>query len=51
MKKPTLAYLPSRSGAVLGAGLLPVGDALRVEDAAHNVIAHAGQIADAAAAD
>src|SRR6266404_8727741 len=35
---------------VLGAGLFAVGNALGIEDAADNVIAHAGQIADAPAA-
>src|SRR5262245_42783548 len=37
--------------AVLGTGLLPIGDALSVENAADDVIAHAGQIAHPAAAD
>src|SRR5690606_30694999 len=37
-------------GAVLGAGLLAVGDAERVEHAADDVVAHAGQVADAAPA-
>src|SRR5438046_2567560 len=30
---------------VLGTGLLPVGHPLRVEDAADNVVSHAGQVA------
>src|SRR3990172_3182088 len=38
-------------GAVLGAGLLAVLDALRVERAAHDVVAHPRQILDAPAAD
>src|ERR1700758_838119 len=38
-------------GAVLRAALLAVLDALRVEHAAQDVIAHAGQVLDAAAAD
>ncbi len=38
-------------GAVLGAALLTVGHALRVEHAADDVIAHAGKVLDAAAAD
>src|SRR5437868_14929758 len=38
-------------GAVLGARLLAVLHALRVERAAHDVVAHAGQILDAPAAD
>src|SRR3954471_12227376 len=38
-------------GAVLGTALLTVLDALGIEDAAENVVAHAGQILDAAAAD
>src|SRR5262249_2411263 len=38
-------------GAVLGAGLLAVGDAQAVEHAADDVVADARQIADAAAAD
>src|SRR5262249_57911659 len=42
--------LPLALGAVLGARLLAVGDALGVEDAADDVVAHAGQVADAAAA-
>src|SRR3954447_8049860 len=37
-------------GAVFGAGLPAILDALRVEYAAKHVIAHAGQIADTAAA-
>src|SRR5271165_5673060 len=37
-------------GAVLGAGLLPLGNALAVEHAPNNMVAHAGQVADAAAA-
>src|SRR4051794_9134514 len=37
--------------AVLRAALLAVLDALSIEDAAENVVAHAGQILDAAAAD
>src|SRR6266566_1240477 len=37
--------------AVLRTALLAVLDALRIEDAAENVIAHAGQVLDAAAAD
>src|SRR6195256_4626887 len=37
--------------AVLGTALLTVLDALRIEDAAENVVAHARQILDAAAAD
>src|ERR1700704_1905302 len=40
-----------RLGAVLGAALLAVFHALRVERAAHDVITHAGQVLDAAAAD
>src|SRR3954471_17713720 len=50
-----IASIPSlclgRLGAVLGAGLLAVLDALRVERAAHDVVAHARQVLDAAAAD
>src|SRR5579863_3799166 len=38
-------------GAVLRTALLAVLDALRIEDAAENVITHTGQILDAAAAD
>src|ERR1700691_6816274 len=38
-------------GAVFGAALLAVFDALSVERAANDVIAHAGQILDATAAD
>src|SRR6185295_9355825 len=38
-------------GSVLGAPLLPVGHALRVEHAADDVIAHAGKVLDAAATD
>src|SRR5205085_5313102 len=38
-------------GAVLGTALLAVLDTLGVEDAAENVIAHARQVLDAAAAD
>src|SRR6185437_8768879 len=38
-------------GAVLGAGLLAVGDADRVHGAAHDVVADAGQVLDATAAD
>src|SRR6185312_14429558 len=38
-------------GAVFRSALLAVLDALGVEDAAENVVAHAGQILDAAAAD
>src|SRR6267142_4453676 len=38
-------------GSVLGAALLAVLHALRVQRAAHDVIAHPGQILDAAAAD
>src|ERR1700676_972680 len=38
-------------GAVLRTALLTVLDALRIEDAAENVVAHAGQVLDAAAAD
>src|ERR1700712_1480131 len=38
-------------GAVLRTALLAVLDALRIEDAAENVVAHARQILDAAAAD
>src|SRR5438270_10571312 len=38
-------------GAVLGSALLAVLDALGIEDAAENVVAHARQILDAAAAD
>src|SRR3569833_1910053 len=38
-------------GAVLGPALLPVLHALRVEHAAENVVAHARQVLDAAAAD
>src|SRR5450755_3993512 len=37
--------------AVLGTALLTVLDALGIEDAAENVVTHAGQILDAAAAD
>src|SRR6478609_8788058 len=40
-----------RLGAVLGTALLPVLHALRVERAAHDVVAHAGQVLDATAAD
>src|SRR5207302_10772783 len=38
-------------GAVLRTALFAVLDALSIEDAAENVVAHAGQILDAAAAD
>src|SRR3954468_10503876 len=38
-------------GAVLGARLLAILYALRVERTAHDVIAHAGQVLDATAAD
>src|SRR5262245_49091068 len=38
-------------GPILRAPLLAVGDALSVECAAHNVVAHTGQILNAAAAD
>src|SRR5262249_59153747 len=38
-------------GAVLRPRLFSVGDALGVEDAADDVVAHARQVADAAAAD
>src|SRR5579883_288474 len=38
-------------GAILGTALLAVFDALRIEDAAENVISHTGQILDAAATD
>src|SRR5579871_5164996 len=38
-------------GAVLGATLLAVADASAIERAAHGVIAHTGQVLDAAAAD
>src|SRR3954464_4819787 len=38
-------------GAVLGAALLAILHALRVEAAAHDVVAHAGEVLDAAAAD
>src|SRR3954463_5227842 len=38
-------------GAVFRTALLAVLDALGIEDAAENVVAHAGQILDAAAAD
>src|SRR5437879_3109905 len=38
-------------GTILGAGLLAVRDALGVEHAADDVIAHTGQVADTAAAD
>src|SRR5690606_40531281 len=38
-------------GAVLGAGLLALGHAGGVERAAHGVVAHAGEVLDAAAAD
>src|ERR1700748_1177018 len=37
--------------AVLRTTLLTVLDALRIEDAAENVVAHAGQVLDATAAD
>src|SRR5436305_13833618 len=37
--------------AVLRAGLLAVGDAGRVERAAHDLVAHAREVLDAAAAD
>src|SRR5271170_2205490 len=37
--------------AVLRTALLTVLDALGIEDAAENVVAHAGQVLDAAAAD
>src|SRR5688572_29567153 len=40
-----------RLGAVLRAALLPVLHALRVERAAHDVVAHAGQILHAPAPD
>src|SRR5579862_8630871 len=36
-------------GAVFGTGLFAVRHALRVENAAHNVVADAGQVTDAAA--
>src|SRR6266699_79685 len=50
---PGLALLRSLRtlGAVLRAALLAVLDALSIEDAAENVVAHAGQVLDAAAAD
>src|SRR6476661_10271459 len=38
-------------GAVLRTALLTVLDALGIEDAAEDVVAHAGQVLDAAAAD
>src|SRR5262249_472192 len=38
-------------GTVLGAGLLAVRDALGIEDAADDMVAHARQVADPAAAD
>src|SRR5262249_53017206 len=37
--------------AVLGAGLFAIGDALGIEHASNDVVAHARQIADAAATD
>src|SRR5436190_23608163 len=37
--------------AILGTALLAVLDALGIEDAAENVVAHAGQVLDATAAD
>src|SRR5205085_8842051 len=40
-----------RLGAVFGAALLAVLHALRIERAAHDVVAHAGQVLHAAAAD
>src|SRR4029453_15122245 len=40
-----------RLGAIFGATLLPVLHALGVERAAHDVVAHAGQVLDASAAD
>src|SRR5262249_15530698 len=43
--------LPFALGPVLGAGLLAVGHALGVEEAADDVTTHAGQIADTTAAD
>src|ERR1041384_1608679 len=46
-KQPSLGPL----GSILGAPLLPVGDALRVEHAANNVIADAWKVFDAAASD
>ena len=38
-------------GPVLGPGLLAIRDALRIEHAADDMVAHAGEIAHAAAAD
>src|SRR5262249_40052681 len=38
-------------GAVLGSGLLAVGDALGIEDAADDMVADAGQVTDPAASD
>lgn len=38
-------------GAVLGSGLLPVGNALGVEHTANDVVANSGEVADAAATD
>src|SRR5438874_2333382 len=35
-------------GAILGAGLFPIGDPLRIQDAANDVVTHAGEVADAA---
>src|SRR4051812_23890227 len=46
-----LSWLFRTLGAVLGAGLPAVLDALGVEHAAEHVIAHAGQVAHTAAAD
>src|SRR3954447_14860609 len=46
-----LSWLFGALGAVLGARLPAVLDTLRVEDAAKHVVANAGQVANAAAAD
>src|SRR3954468_19521469 len=50
LRFPLLSRL-GRLGAVLGAALLAVFHALRVERAAHDVVAHAGQVLHPAAAD
>src|ERR1051326_8114286 len=44
------ASLPFSLGPVLGACLLAIGNALRIEDAADNVITHTGKVAHASAA-
>jgi hypothetical protein len=48
---PAARLLAFPLGPVLGPGLLAVGDPLGVEHAADDVVAHAGQVADAAPPD